>query len=193
MSKTKEKKPSAKAPSKKSPPTQAKSERPAVSTSSKAPAKGGGTAKQTGPASPAKVSSGKAALSKAPAAKPPAVKSPASKASAPKSATEKAIPAPSQVQSAKQGKPAVASKPITAPKAVKAVKAPPVPKAEKGDRRPKKTADHEENESDIIVPKEAPMPIGPTASQLAQLAAGDGDGPTPNIGTIKNASGVDIT
>ncbi|NBP24675.1 MAG: RNA polymerase sigma factor RpoD [Proteobacteria bacterium] len=37
------------------------------------------------------------------------------------------------------------------------------------------------------------MPIGPTASQLAQLAAGDGDGPTPNIGTIKNASGVDIT
>ena len=37
------------------------------------------------------------------------------------------------------------------------------------------------------------MPIGPTASQLAQLAAGDGDGPTPNIGTIKNSSGVDIT
>ena len=25
------------------------------------------------------------------------------------------------------------------------------------------------------------------------MAAGDGDGPTPNIGTIKNASGVDIT
>ena len=40
---------------------------------------------------------------------------------------------------------------------------------------------------------EPPMPIGPTASQLAQLAAGYGDGPTPNIGTIKNSSGVDIT
>jgi len=66
-------------------------------------------------------------------------------------------------------------------------------KAEKGDRRPKKAADNEENESDIIVPKETPMPIGPTASQLAQLAAGDSDGPSPNIGTIKNSSGVDIT
>ncbi|MEN9778837.1 MAG: polymerase, sigma 70 [Verrucomicrobiota bacterium] len=198
MSKTKEKKPSAKAPSKKSPPTEAKSERPAVSTNSKAPAKGGGTAKQTAPAVPAKVSSGKAVLSKAPAAKPPAVKSPApkpsaSKPSAPKSAAEKTLSAPSQVQGAKQGKPAAASKPITAPKAVKAAKAPPIPKAEKGDRRPKKTANNAENESDIVVPKEAPMPIGPTASQLAQLAAGDGDGPTPNIGTIKNASGVDIT
>jgi RNA polymerase primary sigma factor len=178
MSKTKEKKPAAKAPSKKSPPTQAKSERPAVSTNSKVPAKGGATSKQSAPTSAAKVSPGKAALSKA---------------TAPKIAAEKVSPAPSPVQNAKQTKPAKPSKPVVAQKVAKALKAAPTPKAEKGDRRPKKTADHSENESDIIVPKEAPMPIGPTARQLAQLAAGDGDGPTPNIGTIKNASGVDIT
>jgi RNA polymerase primary sigma factor len=183
MSKTKEKKPAAKAPSKKSPPTQAKSERPAVSTNSKAPAKGGATSKQSAPASAAKVSPGKAALSKATAPK----------AAAPKIAAEKVSPAPAPVHNAKQTKPVKPSKPVVAQKVVKALKAAPIPKAEKGDRRPKKTADKSENESDIIVPKEAPMPIGPTASQLAQLAAGDGDGPTPNIGTIKNASGVDIT
>ena len=188
MSKTKEKKPAAKAPSKKSPPTQAKSERPAVSTNSKAPAKGGATSKQSPPTSAAKVSPGKAALSKA-----TAPKATAPKAAAPKIAAEKVSPAPAPVHNAKQTKPVKPSKPVVAQKVVKALKAAPIPKAEKGDRRPKKTADKSENESDIIVPKEAPMPIGPTASQLAQLAAGDGDGPTPNIGTIKNASGVDIT
>ena len=48
-------------------------------------------------------------------------------------------------------------------------------KSDKSDRRPKKSADNGEGEMDIVVPKEPPMPIGPTASQLAQLAAGDGD------------------
>ena len=62
MSKTKEKKPAAKAPSKKSPPTPAKSERPAVSTQSKAPAKSGVTAKQTVPATAPKVSVGEQPL-----------------------------------------------------------------------------------------------------------------------------------
>ena len=193
MSKTKEKKPAAKAPSKKSPPTPAKSERQAVSTQSKAPAKSGVMTKQTVPATAPKVAAPKAAAPKAaaPKAAAPKVAAPkaaatkvaappkaaAAKVAAPKAAAEKANSSPSLVTA----KPAKPSKPVAAAK------------AEKGDRRPKKAADNEENESDIIVPKETPMPIGPTASQLAQLAAGDSDGPSPNIGTIKNSSGVDIT
>ena len=120
-----------------------------------------------------KVAAPKAAAPKV--AAPP--KAAAAKVAAPKAAAEKANSSPSLVTA----KPAKPSKPVAAAK------------AEKGDRRPKKAADNEENESDIIVPKETPMPIGPTASQLAQLAAGDSDGPSPNIGTIKNSSGVDIT
>jgi len=66
-------------------------------------------------------------------------------------------------------------------------------KAASPERRAKKEAKGGEPESDIVVPKEPPVPIGPTVSQLAQLAAGDADGAGNNIGTIKNASGVDIT
>ena len=218
MSKTKEKKPAAKAPSKKSPPTPAKSERPAVSTQSKAPAKSGVMTKQTVPATAPKVAAPKAAAPKVAAPKAAAPKAAASKVAAPKVAAPK-VAAPKaaepKVAAPKAAAPKVAAPPkaaaakVAAPKAAaeKANSSPslvtakpakpskPVAalKAEKGDRRPKKAADNEENESDIIVPKETPMPIGPTASQLAQLAAGDSDGPSPNIGTIKNSSGVDIT
>ncbi len=239
MSKTKEKKPAAKAPSKKSPPTPAKSERPAVSTQSKAPAKSGVMTKQTVPATAPKVAAPKAAAPKVAAPKAAAPKVAAPKAAAPKAAAPK-VAAP-KVAAPKAAAPKVAAPPkaaapkaaapkVAAPKAAATkVAAPPkaaaakvaapkaaaekansspslvtakpakpskpvaAAKAEKGDRRPKKAADNEENESDIIVPKETPMPIGPTASQLAQLAAGDSDGPSPNIGTIKNSSGVDIT
>ena len=247
MSKTKEKKPAAQAPSKKSPPTPAKSERPAVSTQPKAPAKSGVTAKQTVPATAPKVSVGKAAAPKAaepkvatpkavaPKATEPKAVAPkaaeskvaAPKAVAPKAAESKAAAAPKAAESKAAAPKAAASKAAapkaaapkaaapkatapkaTAPKAAetansspsvvtakpaKAFKPVAAPKAEKGDRRPKKAADNDENESDITIPKETSTPIGPTASQLAQLAAGDGDGPTPNLGTIKNASGVDIT
>ena len=219
MSKTKEKKPAAKAPSKKSPPTPAKSERPAVSTQSKAPAKSGVITKQTVPATAPKVAAPKAAAPKA--AAPPKVAAP--KAAAPKAAAPKAAAppkaAPPKAAAPKAAEPKVAAPKVAAPKAAAAKVAAPkaaaekansspslvtakpakpskpaaAAKAEKGDRRPKKASDNEENESDIIVPKETPMPIGPTASQLAQLAAGDSDGPSPNIGTIKNSSGVDIT
>ncbi len=232
MSKTKEKKPAAKAPSKKSPPTPAKSERPAVSTQSKAPVKTGVTAKQTAPATLPKVSVGKPAAPKATAPKVAAAKVAPPKTAAPKANAPKVVAA--KVAPPKAAAPKVAPPKAAAPKAIAAKVAPPkatapkviaakvappkvaaeksnsspslvtakqakpskpaaAPKAEKGDRRPKKSADNEENESDIIVPKETPMPIGPTASQLAQLAAGDSDGPSPNIGTIKNSSGVDIT
>jgi len=244
MSKTKEKKPAAKAPSKKSPPTPAKSERPAVSTQSKAPAKSGVITKQTVPATapkvaapkaaapkaaaPPKVAAPKAAAPKAAAPKAAAPKAAAPKAAAPKAAAPKAAAppkaappkaAPPKAAAPKAAEPKVAAPKVAAPKAAAAKVAAPkaaaekansspslvtakpakpskpaaAAKAEKGDRRPKKAADNEENESDIIVPKETPMPIGPTASQLAQLAAGDSDGPSPNIGTIKNSSGVDIT
>ena len=239
MSKTKEKKPAAKAPSKKSPPTPAKSERPAVSTQSKAPAKSGVMTKQTVPATAPKVAAPKVAAPKvaAPKAAAPKVAAPkvaapkvaalkvaappkaaapkaaAPKVAAPKAATPKAaepkvaapkaaapkVAAPPKAAAAKVAAPkAAAEKANSSPSLVTAKPAKPskpvaAAKAEKGDRRPKKAADNEENESDIIVPKETPMPIGPTASQLAQLAAGDSDGPSPNIGTIKNSSGVDIT
>ena len=261
MSKTKEKKPAAQAPSKKSPPTPAKSERPAVSTQLKAPAKSGVTAKQTVPATAPKVSVGKAAApkaaepkvatpkavapkatepkavapkaaeskvaapkavapkaaeSKAAAPKAAAPKAAAPKAAAPKAAAPKAAApkaaapkaAAPKAAAPKAAAPKAAAPKATAPKAAetansspsvvtakpaKAFKPVAAPKAEKGDRRPKKAADNDENESDITIPKETSTPIGPTASQLAQLAAGDGDGPTPNLGTIKNASGVDIT
>ena len=233
MSKTKEKKPAAKAPSKKSPPTPAKSERQAVSTQSKAPAKSGVMTKQTVPATAPKVAAPKAAAPKVAAPKVAAPKVAAPKAAAPKVAAPKVaapkvaapkvaapkVAAPKaaepKVAAPKAAAPKVAAPPkaaaakVAAPKAAaekansspslvtakpaKPSKAVAAAKAEKGDRRPKKAADNEENESDIIVPKETPMPIGPTASQLAQLAAGDSDGPSPNIGTIKNSSGVDIT
>ena len=234
MSKTKEKKPAAKAPSKKSPPTPAKSERPAVSTQSKAPAKSGVMTKQTVPATAPKVAAPKAAAPKVAAPKAAAPKVAAPKVAAPKVAAPKAaapkVAAPPKAAAPKAAAPKVAAPKVAAPKAAATkVAAPPkaaaakvaapkaaaekansspslvtakpakpskpvaAAKAEKGDRRPKKAADNEENESDIIVPKETPMPIGPTASQLAQLAAGDSDGPSPNIGTIKNSSGVDIT
>ena len=244
MSKTKEKKPAAKAPSKKSPPTPAKSERPAVSTQSKAPAKSGVMTKQTVPATAPKVAAPKVAAPKVAAPKVAAPKAAAPKAAAPKVAAPKAaapkVAAPPKAAAPKAAAPKVAAPKAATPKAAEPkvaapkaaapkVAAPPkaaaakvaapkaaaekansspslvtakpakpskavaAAKAEKGDRRPKKAADNEENESDIIVPKETPMPIGPTASQLAQLAAGDSDGPSPNIGTIKNSSGVDIT
>jgi RNA polymerase primary sigma factor len=102
-------------------------------------------------------------------------------------------PAPTQTSAAAQagkgsGKPAATGAAARSePKGGKAAK------AASPERRAKKEAKGDEPESDIVVPKEPPMPTGPTASQLAQLAAGDADGAGNNIGTIKNASGVDIT
>ena len=184
MSKTKEKKPAAKAPSKKSPPTPSKSEATAAASKAKAsPSK-------------AKPSTNDSAAGK-PAASVAAAK--ASSAKAPASSATKSLPAaknPPASKNPKAVKPVKASKNESAPaaKASKAGKSSAAVKgSDKSDRRPKKEDEGSETDLDIVVPKEPAMPIGPTASQLAQLAAGDGDGPTPNIGTIKNASGVDIT
>ncbi len=184
MSKTKEKKPAAKAPSKKSPPTPSKSEATAAASKAKAsPSK-------------AKPSTNDSAAGK-PAASVAAAK--ASSAKAPASSATKSLPAaknPPASKNPKAVKPVKASKNESAPaaKASKAGKSSAAIKgSDKSDRRPKKEDEGSETDLDIVVPKEPAMPIGPTASQLAQLAAGDGDGPTPNIGTIKNASGVDIT
>jgi RNA polymerase primary sigma factor len=191
MSKSKEKKPAAKAPSKKSTPAPAKAEPTTAPTKPKVPAKGVAPAKAAAPAAPAKASSPKVGGDKA-----TSTPAPATKAQAPKSKASKPV---------KADKATKATTPIVAPAATKAAKQAPAAKpakaskansssrSEKSDRRAKKDEGKDEVDLDIVVPKEPPMPIGPTASQLAQLAAGDGDGPTPNIGTIKNASGVDIT
>ena len=184
MSKTKEKKPAAKAPSKKSPPTPSKSEATAAASKAKAsPSKAKPSTNDSAAGKPA----ASAATAKAPSAKAPA------------SSATKSLPAakkPPASKNPKAGKPVKASKNESAPaaKASKAGKsAAAIKGSDKSERRPKKEDEGSETDLDIVVPKEPAMPIGPTASQLAQLAAGDGDGPTPNIGTIKNASGVDIT
>ena len=194
MSKTKEKKPAVKAPSKKSPPPPAKSERPTTPTKPKAPT----TVTAKAPSKAAVPTKKAAPVATAAPTKASSPKAPASKASVPKATVAKTPPpkavavkeAPAVAKTTKPIKEAPTAKPTKPSKPVKASSA---SKSDKSDRRPKKSADNGEGEMDIVVPKEPPMPIGPTASQLAQLAAGDGDGPSPNIGTIKNASGVDIT
>jgi RNA polymerase primary sigma factor len=200
MSKSKEKKPAAKAPSKKSTQAPAKAERTAAPAKPKVPVKGVVPAKAVAPAVPAKTSSVKTSSAKAGGDK--AASNPAPKAQAPKAKTSKPVKADKATKAtapvvappaAKASKPAPAAKPTKASAAVKAPKTGSSGRSEKADRRSKKDEGKDEGDLDIVVPKEPPMPIGPTASQLAQLAAGDGDGPTPNIGTIKNASGVDIT
>ena len=194
MSKTKEKKPAVKAPSKKSPPPPAKSERPTTPTKPKAPT----TVTAKAPSKAAVPTKKAAPVATAAPTKASSPKAPASKASVPKATVAKTPPpkavavkeAPAVAKTTKPIKEAPTAKPTKPSKPVKASSA---SKSDKSDRRPKRSADNGEGEMDIVVPKEPPMPIGPTASQLAQLAAGDGDGPSPNIGTIKNASGVDIT
>jgi RNA polymerase primary sigma factor len=184
MSKTKEKKPASKAPSKKSAPTPAKTERADVKA--KTPSKGSAQAR------PASSAANRG--SKVPA-RPSAVSPSARPASAQKA--EKPSGPDKAQRSAKPQKSGVPSTQPRQQKASKgAIKESPQPKAAKGDRsdrRPKKGSAERGGDTEIVVPKEPPMPIGPTASQLAQLASGDGDGPSANIGTIKNASGVDIT
>ena len=67
--------------------------------------------------------------------------------------------------------------------------------ASKGGRpeRPAKKPAADANPAEIVVPKEPVELTGRSPARLAQIASGEGDGLPSAIGTIKNASGVDIT
>ncbi|MFM8878501.1 MAG: RNA polymerase sigma factor RpoD [Verrucomicrobiota bacterium] len=219
MSKTKEKKPAAKAPSKKSAPTPAKTERPAAKAKAKATVSSKGSsqgraassAANRGSKAPPRPSAGAPARRTAPVQKPAKPQkaskpqrnavSPASTPKAAKTAktAKESLHAKGKTEAKNEPKPKTEVKPKTEAKhetknGTKAQEKVVLPaKGDKSDRRLKKGAAERAGGTEIVVPKEPQTPIGPTASQLAQLAAGDGDGPSANIGTIKNASGVDIT
>jgi RNA polymerase primary sigma factor len=220
MSKTKEKKPAAKAPSKKAAPVPAKSgtdlPKASATTSHKGSPKGAGAARQasSAPARGAQGGSRKPETPKAETHKADKAKARASKPEKPSKPTAANSPK-GQLKgtSLAAGKSPAPPKASAAPKPQASPKAQPAPaggrsstesksadaksqkaaRSNRPDRRPRKESEADGSESDIVVPKEPQMPVGPTASQLAQLAAGDADGAGNNIGTIKNASGVDIT
>ena len=228
MSKTKEKKPAAKSPSKKAAPAPAKSgndtPKASATTSHKGSPKGTGGARRDSspPARGAQGGTRKADKPSTPT--PPQRPSASSKAEKPKAQTSKSEKpskptaanspkgqgkgaptgtgrSPASQKASAASKPQATAKPQTVASGGRAAAEPRSTDAKsqkasrsgRSDRRPRKESEADGPDSDIVVPKEPQMPVGPTASQLAQLAAGDSEGAGNNLGTIKNASGVDIT